>query len=447
MSEPVVISPNAATSRHTTHTLVLAMLCIIAGTFLRVSLLVIYPVLVFVVIYLFRFRFSASLIIMLGLAVLSLLASFYPHLFLRYKLMSLYYVIPFLILLFAEPVRTGERYSLLKLFMTCLAGVAAFNNVIGVFQVIANPMYDDSFQGIYSEYSLSLNGLMLINAILFFYYFVNFLETRRFFYFVLLTFFAISATLGFYGAGLVICTIAFILTFLHISPASLIKTTSIGIVAVAMVYLLLRLLNPVVLEYNLANIRKLTSLDVQYGPRKLISFYNYGISYPKNAKDFLLGSGPGTYVSRSAFIVGSPDYAASLQFVKDDDQPYYFKNYAYTLWNKENTSRALYLDGFRNQPFSSVLALLGEYGFLFFSVFCILYGGYIQKVRRLFKQHGTTGDLLPTYRFFKFLVLLLPLLLLIDNFLEYPEVMLILLPAIKFAHADIKNEIALNEKR
>ena len=41
------------------------------------------------------------------------------------------------------------------------------------------------------------------------------------------------------------------------------------------------------------------------------------------------------------------------------------------------------------------------------------------------------------FNFFKFLIILLPLLLLIDNFYEYPEIMLLILPGIKLAHAAI----------
>ncbi len=78
-------------------------------------------------------------------------------------------------------------------------------------------------------------------------------------------------------------------------------------------------------------------------------------------------------------MIGSPSYFSRISFIKDERQPYYFKNYAYTLWNENNTSKALYLDGFRNQPFSSTLAFLGEYGFIFTLTFFVLYYKYYRS--------------------------------------------------------------------
>jgi len=243
-----------------------------------------------------------------------------------------------------------------------------------------------------------------------------------------------SAILGFYGAGLIICTLALILSFFRFQLKSLLKTVTIGFFSLVMIYLLLLLIKPGTLEYNMVNIKKLVSFDITNGPRKLKSFYNYGISYPTNAKDFLFGSGPGTFNSRTAFMVGSPYYFENIKFIKDDKQPYYFKNFAYPLWNETNTSQALYLDGFRNQPFSSMLAFLGEYGFIFSVTFLLLYYAYYRKVAVLYKSNRHDSQANVCFRFFKFLIILLPFLLVIDNYYESPEVMLLILTGIKFSH-------------
>ncbi|MBO9573594.1 MAG: hypothetical protein J7497_15510, partial [Chitinophagaceae bacterium] len=174
----------------------------------------------------------------------------------------------------------------------------------------------------------------------------------------------------------------------------------------------------------------------------------YGISYPNDIKDFLFGSGPGTFNSRTAFMVGSPTYFTKLPFIKDTEQPYYFKNYAYSLWNPSNNSKALYLDGFRNQPFSSILAFLGEFGFIFFLAFFALYYMYYLKVKNLYKSINTNPEARTNFIFFKFLIILLPLLLLIDNFYEYPEIMLPVLIGIKLSHlalVSLKNTIHANK--
>src|SRR5690606_26569475 len=193
---------------------------------------------------------------------------------------------------------------------------------------------------------------------------------------------------------------------------AILQTVAIALVSLAVVYYLIFLIKPNVIEYNVANIKKLTTFDLNRSPRKIISFYNYFTSYPRDAKDFLFGSGPGTFNSRSAFMVGSPSYFDKVGFFKDEDQPYYFKNYAYTLWNESNTSQALYLDGFRNQPFSSILAFLGEYGFIFTIWFFILYYIYYKKVSAGYRLRKSDRRATTYFRFIKILIVLLPLLLL-----------------------------------
>src|SRR4029079_8471753 len=115
-----------------------------------------------------------------------------------------------------------------------------------------------------------------------------------------------------------------------------------------------------------------------------------------------------TFNSRSAFMVGSPTYFQLFPMIKDDRQPYYFKNYAYTLWNANNTQKELYLDGFRNQPFSSVLAFLGEYGLIFTLAFFYLYYSYYRKVANIYDAQKKDAGLIVYMRFFKFMIILLP---------------------------------------
>lgn len=416
--------------------LLFIILSIIIGTALRVSLLVIYPFLALFIVYFFQFRITPSLLALFLLVFLSFVLSLSTPLFLRYKLLSLYYMLPFLLLLFTDPqAAKKDNGQTIRLFMYCLAAVAVVNDLIGFVQIFMNPKSDDSFLGLYSQYSLSLNGLVLINSILFFYYFVRFLYLRKLTTLLVSLFFLICSLLGFYGAGLVVFAIAFILAFFKFSVKALIKTVSAGLLSIIIIYFAMLWIKPLVLEYNISNIKKMASFDIHNGPRKPISFYNYAVAYPRNAKDFLFGSGPGTFNSRSAFMVGSPSYFSGVSFLKDDEQPYYFKNYAYSLWNEKNTIQALYLDGFRNQPFSSVLAFLGEYGLVFTLVFALLYYHYYRKIVALYRRGQGIKEAESYFRFFKFLIILLPLLLLIDNYFEYPEVMILFTLGIKFSHA------------
>jgi len=427
--------------------LVLLFVSLIAGTFLRISLLLIYPILTIFIVSFFKMRLSRSLIILLLLISLTLLLSFFPHLYLKYKLLSLFYMLPFLVLLFSAP--SMEKYpdiNYLKIFIRCLAIVVLANDLVGFIQLLKDPGSDDSFTGIYSQFSVSLNGLMLLNAILFFYYFTSYIYQKRFVNLMISLLFMISALLCFYGAGLIICMTAFVLSFFRINIRSLFKTIFISIISMLSIYYLMLIIKPVTLAYNIENIKNILGIHVVEPPRKVLSFYNYAHSYPHHFKDFLFGSGPGTFNSRSAFMVGSPSYFSSISLIKDPQQPYYFRNFAYSLWNESNTSQALYLDGFRNQPFSSALAFLGEYGLLFTLAFIFLYFRLYRKISRLHYSSSRTGQAAINFRFGKFLIILTPLLLLIDNYFEYPEIMLLVVLGIKLAQIDILTNAQNNNR-
>ncbi len=419
--------------------LVLGLLgiAILIGTGLRVSLLIIYPFVALALVLFYGLRPSGKSIILLGLAFVSFIFSFLNGTFLGYKMLSLYYMVPFLVLVFAHPPPVSRFGDLFRYFIICTASVALLNDVIGFFQVVSNPNSDDSFLGLYSQYSISLNGLVLINSLLFFYFFVKGLYRKSITSLIMALFFLLCFVFGFYGAGLVVCAVAFIFSFLRFRLLSVLKTLGVGVLLIVALYFTMLLIKPYALEYNIANLTKLASLDLEYGPRKIISFYNYCISYPKDVKDFLLGSGPGTFNSRSAFMIGSPSYFQTISFIKSDQQPYYFKNYAYSLWNERNTVKELYLDGFRNQPFSSLLAFLGEYGLIFTFALILLYYSYYKKVALIYRALKRDAEAEIAFRFFKYLIVLLPLLLVIDNFFEYPEIILLISMGIKFSHAQL----------
>jgi hypothetical protein len=332
---------------------------------------------------------------------------------------------------------SARRVDVAKVFFNCLTIIAIVNNLTGFIQVLRNPKSDDSFTGIYSTFSVSLNGLVMLNAVLFFYYFSLYLDIKRRKYLLAAIFFVTSSIMGFFGAGLIAIIAAFILTFFTPSIKAIFKTVFISAFSLVAIYYLLLYIKPNVLDYNLTNVKKIISFDVERGPRKVISFYNYLISYPKDSKDFLFGSGPGTFNSRSAFMIGSPSYFTGASFIKSSEQPYYFRNYAYPLWNETNTSQAQYLDGFRNQPFSSVLAFMGEYGMLFFILLVICYYRYYRSVAWLARS---SDDVLSDVylRLFKFISVLLPLLLLIDNFYEYPEMMILMILSLKLLHIELQ---------
>jgi hypothetical protein len=417
--------------------IVFLVVALIIGTFLRVTLLITYPLITLFLVTFFRLRVSRALLILCALLALVFFMSLYPHPFLKYKFVSLFHLLPFILLLFAQPGKKYDDVRYSRLFAVALTAITIINDLIGLVQILINPYSDDSFRGIYTQYSLSLNGLMLMNIVLFYFHFITFVNKKNTGNLFISLFFLVCAVLCFYGAGLIVCMAAFILSLFRINVKSVVTTCVVALVSVTAVYYAMKFIKPKTLEYNIQNIKDILKRDLKYGPRKVKSFYNYAYSYPRNPKDFLFGSGPGTFNSRSAFMVGSPSYFSSIGFIKDDDQPYYFKNYAYTLWNEGNTRKQYFEDGFRNQPFSSLLAFLGEYGFVFFLVFFVLYYRQYRKTSRAYRTAGRDPETNVSFRYFKFLAILLPMLLLIDNYLEYPEIILLIGLAMKLAQIDL----------
>jgi hypothetical protein len=58
-------------------------------------------------------------------------------------------------------------------------------------------------------------------------------------------------------------------------------------------------------------------------------------------------------------------------------------------------------------------------------------------IAKIFYHSGNQKAIFVHFKMFKFLMILLPLLLLIDNYLEYPETIILIVLTIKLAHAGI----------
>jgi hypothetical protein len=415
--------------------LVLVILALLTGSFLRISLFFTYPLVAILVLLQFRLKLMIVVGFLFALVALSFLLSFLNGSFLEYKAMSLYHMVPFLLLLFAVPSnKSMQESSLLKWFILFLTILALINDVVGAYQFIDHPS-DDSFIGIYSRYSLSLYGLVALNTVLFAWYFSLYLETRSKTRLLTSLFFLLATVMGFYGAGLAALLFAFSIAFSKFKLISIIKSLLIAVSAFFLLYFLTVWLRPEASTYYKASATKLLSIDKKDGPRKLLSYYNYGLGYTSDTKDFLFGSGPGTFNSRSAFVVGSPSYFTQFSFIKSKQQPFYFKYFIYPLWNETNTSQALFQDGFRNQPFSSLLTFLGEYGLIFTIFFAIAVYFYFKRVQMPVNNATSSRSLKWLFRFLLFFLLIL---LVIDNYMEYPEVIILITVLLKLVHIEIE---------
>jgi hypothetical protein len=411
------------------------LLALVFCTFARIGVVIAYPLLVLLLFAGFRWRLHVDAKYIFILVIVCLALSFRDGFYLRYNLLSLFFFLPFLLLLFAAPP-TPTRINYLRLLMNAVSVVVIVNDLIGLAQYIYRPN-DDSFSGLYGTFTVSQNGLSIINSILFFYHANDFRYSKKSLPFFLAIFFLLSMVMGFYGAGLVVFIAATVFTYIKWRVGNIIKFVMIFGFGMMTVILLLWLISPATLEYNVNIIRLFIDAEGIEIPRKLIIFKSYFTAYTSNPPDFLFGSGPGTFNSRSAFMVGSTDYF-NIDFIKSEKLPFYFENYAYTLWNASNTGP---YDGFMNQPFSSLLALLGEYGLLVTASILFVairnYNFFTHRLMRRAKEENLHIELLV----FKFTSFLMVFLFIIDNYMEYPEIIALILLMMKFSQQQLRRAI------
>lgn len=426
------------------HKVLLLLLALLFCTYLRVSLLMIYPLLTIGMFFFFKWKLDRNIIFLFATGVLCWLFSFRNGIYLKYNLVSFYYFVPFLMLLLAVPQTSptqpnteenqySSQVNYFRTFMNCLTALAVINNIPGIIQYLIHP-YDDSFVGIYGSFTVSQNGLSLINAILFFYHLNLFLCYRSKTSLGLSLFFLVGCVMGFYGAGQMVLIIALVLTYLKARKKSILQLILATGFTLAVVSLIMKSVSPATFDYNVAIINKFLNPNSADAPRKIVVFRNYVTGYTSNTLDFVFGSGPGTFNSRSAFMVGSPTYF-NVDIIKSDDRPYYFSKYAYTLWNETNTGP---YDGFMNQPFSSILALLGEYGLLFVIILSILLVSRFLKITRMASASSSHADVRIETRMYRFCSIFLLLLLIIDNYIEYPEIACLILIIINLGQQQIR---------
>src|SRR5690348_6758228 len=82
---------------------IMFILALLIGTALRISLLVIYPLIALMIAAYYNFKITSSFLLLLALVILSFAGSLFGHLYLKYNLLSLFYMLPFLLLLFSNP--------------------------------------------------------------------------------------------------------------------------------------------------------------------------------------------------------------------------------------------------------------------------------------------------------------------------------------------------------
>lgn len=421
--------------------LVISLLCL---TFFRPVMLLIYPVVVLLLFKGLNLKVDKKVfLVCAGMVVFGLLSMVLEGFFLFNLLLNLYLVsLPFL-LITANPVKSqsSQYKGYFNTFLNYFSIVLFVVNISAVFYSLymlttsANP--EDIFTGLYGGSGFGSHSLSIINLFIATYYFFH----KRYGYFTL---FFISGILGFYGQGLVIFLLAFgivMLPFLIRNIGLAIKIAVAGLVFFAVV----TVINPGNLTYIQNNTRFFKSILDNYEyeeemdriasyrrtiiPRYFTFLDGTRQLYFSDAKVFLLGTSPGTYNSRTAFYLNG-DFVGNKQFRKYFNyRTTYHSKYVFPILNREYVEYAPWNDGTRNQPFSSIVSMLLEYGIVFGGLYLILFFGAIYRIRGQL-------DNKPDRMFVLFTLLYIFFLFLFQYYLEVVEIILPLLLMVKLLQVD-----------
>jgi len=400
-------------------------------TFVRSGLILLSPFILLWIVFVFKVTPTLLTVLSSGYLVLSLLVNliFGECHFLNVLVSFLIFFLPLMVLL----SRPKHKYFDLDVFMRFSSMVLIVVDISGYLNftytlISGNGLLDDSFSGLYGRSGLSMHTLSIINFIYFAYYFDK-AKTKR------AVFFLLSGFMCFYGLGLMLFIMTFGIAFVRELDKKYLKyILATPIIVVAMV-LIAQSFNPRIFSYMQKNIDKgikAFSNTVPYAlemedvknyetvktPRKILAFRGASLvlSEPIN---FMFGTSPGTYNSRTSFLLNG-EYTKNPLFKKIQNRPYYAERDIYPLWNDKIVFQ--YNDGTRNEPFSSFLSLLVEYGILqTIIIFSALYIKY-RKIK---------GEIVGKKFFVRFIFLFGFFNILSENYIEYPEFMLLFILIVK----------------
>lgn len=396
-------------------------------TFLRKGLLILLPVLLVLIIQIFKVRTSIYILLSFLFVFLSIVinAVFFDFHVVN-TIMSLLLLFLPTVLLVSKPVVhyfSIEEWMKYSSHILVLVNLTALVNFLYVWMT-GYGLLDDGFNGLYGRSGLSMHTFSLVNFIYCIYYFNRSNITKGILFFC-------CGFLCFYSLGLMFFLASIFLVLIgDLNKKHLKYLLGIGIATVAIVYSIDRS-NPHTFSYVKENIQR--SIDVYYNkkpyksemedvrnfksvktPRKMLAFEG-ALNVISDPVKLLFGISPGTYNSRTSFLLNG-EYSSSKLFANAQVRPKYAERDIYPLWNKKITFQ--YNDGTRNEPFSSFIAVIVEYGILQGLILIIMFR----------KRYKTLKDKNPKIKFFlRFLYYFTLFNMVSENYLEYPEFMLLLI--------------------
>lgn len=300
--------------------------------------------------------------------------------------------------------------------------ILLLNGSVGAVQYLMNPG-DDAAIGFYGRSGLEIHGLAILYVLASIYFYANstikYHKTKS----ALALFFMLTC---FYGAGVMAVFLAVSLCVI-LGSKNKIRAVSFLLIAVASFVSLGFIVSPKTMVYNYNNIILFFNsiTDIISGnsfnsfgiSRKLVAWLNYFVAIKDSPHSIVFGFGGGTFNSRAAFFLNG-DYS-SISFIPKSISQWH-EVYIMPLWSNYILSQQ-YQDGTMNQPFSSVLAVLSEYGIagltFVFLAFKRLRSYLISQAR--LRQGWAIKVLLLDFMFFYIAALCLT-----DNILEYVEIVL-----------------------
>ena len=396
----------------------------------RSVLLVVYPLIPVLFYYIFGSRSNAKHLLLIGLISLSFGVSilYNQSIYLGNALTSLYILLPVLWIVFSKPSK-GLNKALFPFFMKALRWIVLLNNSIGLIQYIIT-QDPDSFLGLYGTHGVGAHGLALFNFILAVYSFFEWRKKLSPTELLFLIIHTIGFIMSFYGMGLMMAMASIMLYFMLFKPR--VHYFIFGIVAIIALIGLLYAVSPETIKYNINNIKLIVDLFISPTsstdadvPRKLIAFVNWKKSHFTDLAIVGFGTGPGTYNSRTAFMLNG-NYSLDNPFIKvfGPSQPPLAKEHIFPLWDTYQLAQ-IWNDGTRNQPFSSFISIMAEYGWL---VGLYIYGYFAYLIARTHRSLNKKGGKLKTSvaPFFAITMVFFGLNLMMDNLFEYTEALVFL---------------------
>ncbi|SFR36405.1 hypothetical protein SAMN04490243_1131 [Robiginitalea myxolifaciens] len=423
------------------------LILLISLSFLRATLIFLYPVLACCLAYLFRQKLDReSALFLVGFLILAFLSSWISGGYFFNLAVSLYLILPVWIFLRAR-VTPSPGFAGQPLFDQCMNYFALILAVVNVSALIYSQFivntgisnYEDAFTGLYGHGGFGSHTLSLVNLGIS----VYFLDRKAYLKFA---FFLLSGIMGFYGLGLLIFLAS--LGILYFSQ--ILKYWKVLLVLLICGFIgfgFISLFNARNLDYIEKNIaqsllifesydyqeemQKSAEMKITEIPRFLTFLDGASQRVTASPKNALLGVAPGGYNSRTAFYLNG-------DFVQNEFllQNFQIQTPAHTedifpLLNRELIQRP-FNDGTRNQTFSSFVSVLLEYGLLAGGGFLLLFFLGIRRVARMYQGSGPAN-------YIRFLGIYLFVLFLAQNYLEYPEVVFLFLLVVKLAEVDAAN--------